>query len=203
MKHRLIKNSKLSNRQIEKIIDLFVLEVPASKASQIIKINRHTVDRIYFFIRTAIACECDKKFPYVYLTKNIESLVSIIGICKLDNTIFTGAVNDIEALKLKQIMRTHIVPFDVRDTQSFKIYDALILNGHTYYNTKPYKTKLTNKILVDETKMFWTYVKTKLKKYNGINKKYVLLYFKEMEFRFNNIHNHNLSELIRKIMFSG
>lgn len=64
MSKRLIKNSKLSNRQISKLIDLFVLEVPASKAAGVLEINRHSAERVYQIIRLSLARECEKEFAF-------------------------------------------------------------------------------------------------------------------------------------------
>jgi hypothetical protein len=47
---KLIKNFKLSDYQIRKIIDCFVLELTAVQTSKHLGINRKTVDRIYGII---------------------------------------------------------------------------------------------------------------------------------------------------------
>jgi hypothetical protein len=39
---RLIKNSKLTNRQLNELIKYFALEVPASRAAKVMNINRHS-----------------------------------------------------------------------------------------------------------------------------------------------------------------
>jgi hypothetical protein len=63
MTKQLIINSKLSNRQIGRLIDLFVLEVPAIKSAKVVKINRHTAERIYQVIRSRLAIECERQSP--------------------------------------------------------------------------------------------------------------------------------------------
>jgi transposase len=64
MASRWIKGSKISNRQIGKLIDYFVLEVPASKASIMVSVNRNTAQRIYNEIRIKLARECEKRSPF-------------------------------------------------------------------------------------------------------------------------------------------
>ena len=64
MTARLIKNSKLTNRQINKLIDFFVLEVTANKAAGVLGINRHSAERIYTLIRIHLAIECEKHSPF-------------------------------------------------------------------------------------------------------------------------------------------
>ena len=212
MTTKIIKNSKLSNRQIRKLTDLFVVEVPASKAAQLLKINRHSVDRIYTIIRHSIARECDKKFPYTpivhsfhkdTLVEKINKQVSIIGITSLDSIIYTDAVFDITREELKSIIRTNYTPPEIRKSESWQIFDSLILDGSKYYKINKIKKNKSSKKQIDELQNFWGYTKTKLKKYHGIHKKYLPLYFKEMQFRFNNRNNANLSEIIKKILIKN
>ena len=60
MTKRLIKNSKLTNRQIHKLIEFFVLEVSANKAAKALCINRHSAECVYTLIRINLAIECEK-----------------------------------------------------------------------------------------------------------------------------------------------
>jgi hypothetical protein len=43
---RLIKNSKLTNRQLNRLIGYFALEVPATRAAKVMGINRHSGGRV-------------------------------------------------------------------------------------------------------------------------------------------------------------
>jgi hypothetical protein len=52
---RLIKNSKLTNRQINELIKYFALEVPASRAAKVMNINRHSAERVYQVIRRRLS----------------------------------------------------------------------------------------------------------------------------------------------------
>jgi len=52
---KLIKNSRLSNFQLRKIIDYFALELTAVQTSKYLGINRKSIDRIYGIIREKIA----------------------------------------------------------------------------------------------------------------------------------------------------
>jgi hypothetical protein len=50
---RLIKNSKLMNRQLNQLVRYFALEVLASRAANVMNINRHSAERVYYVI-----CRC-------------------------------------------------------------------------------------------------------------------------------------------------
>ena len=47
MPRRLIRNSKLTNRQLNELVKYFALEVPASRAANVMGINRHSAERVY------------------------------------------------------------------------------------------------------------------------------------------------------------
>jgi transposase-like protein len=61
---RLVKNSKLTNRQLNQLIQYFALEVPASRAARAMNINRHTAQRIYQVIPRCLARGCELESPF-------------------------------------------------------------------------------------------------------------------------------------------
>ena len=48
---KLLKNSRLSNYQIRKIIEYFALELTSVQTAKQLKINRKTIDRVFQIIR--------------------------------------------------------------------------------------------------------------------------------------------------------
>jgi transposase len=72
----MIKYSKLSNYQIKKIIQCFCVDIDATKTSQLLELNRHTINRYYLIFRKAI-----------YLHQTIK-LQNIIGDVELDESYF-------------------------------------------------------------------------------------------------------------------
>ena len=63
MPRRLIRNSKLTNRQLNELVKYFALEVPASRAANVMGINRHSAERVYQVIRRCLARECELHSP--------------------------------------------------------------------------------------------------------------------------------------------
>ncbi len=63
MPRRLIRNSKLTNRQLNELVQYFALEVPASRAAKVMQINRHSAERVYQVIRRCLARECELNSP--------------------------------------------------------------------------------------------------------------------------------------------
>lgn len=63
MPRRLIKNSRLTNRQLDELVKYFALEVPASRAAKVMSINRHSAERAYQVSRRRLARECELNSP--------------------------------------------------------------------------------------------------------------------------------------------
>ena len=219
MASKLIKNSKLANRQINKLIEFFVLEVSAIKAAKSLLIHRHTAERIYQRIRLCLARECEKEGPFAGEVEIDESYfggkrkghrgrgaagkVPVFGVLKRNGKVYTQIVEDVSRETLRRIIRTKIIPETIIYSDSFRSYDGLVLDGFRHYRINhdySFSTKLRNHINGIEN--FWSFAKNKLKRYYGINRKYFYLFLKEMEFRFNH-RNDDLARKIKQILKSS
>ncbi len=216
MSSKWIKNSKLSNRQIGRLIDYFVLEVPAIKAAQMLSINRHTAERIYNVIRVKIAIECEKQSPFRGEVEVDESYfggkrkgkrgwgaadkVPVFGILKRNGKVYTRIVEGVSRKTLRTIIRTKVIPESVIYSDSFRSYNGLVLDGFKHYridHDKEFTNRKRNHINGIEN--FWGYAKTKLKRYYGVSREHYYLYLKEMEFKFNN-RTEDLRRIIKGIL---
>jgi len=200
MAKRLIKHSKLTNRQIGMIIDLFVLEVPAYRAAKHMRINRHSVERVYKAIRTSIArlCADMSPFPKNGHTKEVQREdASTFGVLEHNDLVFTKPLQTVTQETIDHIAKTGTVPLALLQTDDLGLFHALIVNGKTYHGIK---RKKQDEHRVQQVENFWGYTKTKLKTYYGVHKKHYDLYMKEMEFRFNHRNHPNLGQRIRNIL---
>lgn len=217
MTKRLIKRTKLSNRQISTLINFFTLEVPASTAANRLQINRHSAERVYHCIRLALARECEHWSPFEGEVEVDESYfggkrkgqrgrgaagkVPVFGLLKRNGRVYTRIVNDVTRETLRRIIRTNIIPDSTIYSDSFRSYDGLILDGYRHYRINHDQAFAHGKRHhINGIENFWGYAKTKLKRYYGINRNYFYVYLKEMEFRFNHRKEPNLGLLIKKII---
>lgn len=216
MTKRLIKNSKLTNRELGRLIDFFALEVPAKKAAKALGVNRHSAERVYHLIRLRLAAECEKQSPFEGEVEVDESYfggyrkgnrgrgaagkVPVFGLLKRQGKVYTRIVKDVSRETLRKIIRTQVVPESVIYSDGFRSYDGLILDGFRHYRIRHEETFARKHNHINGIENFWGFAKTKLKKYYGINRKYFYLYLKEMEFRFNNRKHSNLGLLMRKLL---
>jgi transposase len=216
MAARWIKGSKLTNKQIGRIIDYFALEVPAVKAARILRINRHTADRVYNFIRGVLASECEKESPLreahtpqgsYWISEPQEEAADatpitnpVFGIIMHNGRAYTRIVDDITGETVNSIIRTRVVPEHALHSESFRLFDALVFNGNKHLRiprNKEYGGGEKNRSAGADN--FWGFVKTKLKRYYGVSRPHFYLYLKEMEFRYNH-RKEELQSIIRKIV---
>jgi transposase len=217
MSKRLIKNCKLTNRQIGNLVNFFVLEVPASKAAKAISVNRHSAERIYTIIRVCLAKECEKESPFGGEVEIDDSYfggyrkgnrgrgaagkVPVFGLLKRKGKVYTRIVNDVSRQTLRKVIHAKITPESTIYSDKFRSYHGLVLDGFKHYRIDHAKEFINQKRYhINGIENFWGYAKTKLKRYCGIDRKHFYLYLKEMEFRFNHRKEPNLGLLIRKIL---
>jgi transposase len=212
---RLVKNSKLTNRQLNELVKYFALEVPASRAAKVMGINRHSAERVYQVIRRCLARECELHSPLSGEVECDESYfggrrkgprgrgaagkVPVFGLLKRNGKVYTRIVEDVSRKTLRQIIRTKVVPESVIYTDSFRSYDGLVLDGFKHYRINHQECfAMSKRQHINGIENFWGYAKTKLKSYYGVSREHFYFYLKEMEFRFNHRKATNLAALIKK-----
>ena len=215
---KLIKNSRLSNFQIRKIIEYFALELTAVQTSKQLKINRKSVDRIYGIIREKIIryqelnqdifhgeIEMDESYfggkRKYERGRSTKEKVPVFGLLKRNGKVYTQIVPDVSRNTLMKIIRSKVVSNSKIYTDSWRSYDSLVIDGYRHFrinHSKEFSKGKRNHINGIES--FWSYAKGKMQKHYGISAKRFYLHLKEMEFRFNNRNNQNLAELIEKML---
>ena len=216
-----MKYSKLSNFQIKKILQCFCLELTTIQTSKQLKLNRHTPERYYNIFRKKIAEyqeEQKKKFR-----GNIEideayfgsrhkrdkrgrataTKIPVIGILKRNGVVYTEILSDVSRSSIMPII-TKLIQKSKSNiyTDKWKSYDGLVFQGYKHRRINHSKEFARNHNHINGIESFWSYVKRKMRKHNGILKDKFYLYLKESEFRFNN-RNKNLYNLLSKFMFKN
>jgi len=71
-------------------------------------------------------------------------------------------------------------------TDAWRAYDGLVLNGYKHYRIHHHKNEFARgKNQINGIESFWSFTKSRMKKFNGIKKDKFLLYLKESEWRWN------------------
>jgi transposase len=107
---RLIKNSKLTNRQLNHLIGYFALEALASRAAKVMDINRHSAERVYQVIRGCLAREVEADESYFggrrkgSRGRGAAGKVPVFGLLKRNGKVYTRIVEDVSRKTLRQII---------------------------------------------------------------------------------------------------
>ena len=200
-----MKYSKLSDYRIKKILKCFCLELTAIQTSKELELNRHTIDRYFRKFREKIAAYQEQNSRR--LTGNIEIDESYFGSRHFGDKRGRGAkwrIPVIGILKRKGIVHANILPDASRAsimpvikrlinkskanvyTDKWRSYDGLVFSGYKHHRINHSREFVRNHNHINGIESFWSYVKRKMRKHNGIPRNQFYLYLKESEFRFNN-----------------
>ncbi len=199
-----MKYSKLSDYKIKQILKCFSLELTAFQAAKQLSLNRHTIGRYYNIFREKIALYQENNLQK--LSGNIEidesyfgsrhrgdkrgrgapDKIPVIGILKRKGTVYTKVISDASSKALLPIINKLVQKSKSNIyTDRWKSYDSLILSGYKHFRINHSKEFVRNNNHINGIESFWSYVKRKMRKHNGIAKHKFYLYLKESEFRFN------------------
>lgn len=214
-----MKYSKLSSYQIKKILHCFCNELTALQTSKHLGFNRNTIDRYFNIFREKIAAyqeEQKQKFQ-----GNVEidesyfgsrhkgdrrgrstaNKIPVVGLLKRKGQVYTQIIPDASRSSLMPIIQDLIIKSRSNVyTDKWKSYDGLVLSGYKHYRINHSKEFARKHNHINGIESFWSYVKRKMRKHNGIPKQKFYLYLKESEFRFNN-RNKNLYNLMYQVVF--
>lgn len=213
-----MKYSKLSNFQIKRILRYFCLELTSTQAAKLLKINRHTADRYYQVFRKKIVeyeennlkklaghIEIDESYfgsrhKGDRRGRNTTTKIPVIGILKRNGKVYTEILKDASRCSIMPIIKGLIQRSKSNIyTDRWKSYDGLVLSGYKHYRINHSKEFARNHNHINGIESFWSFVKRKMRKHNGIPKQKFYLYLKESEFRFNN-RDQNIYKLLSGIV---
>lgn len=153
----MIKYSKLSNYQIKKIIQCFCIDIDATKTSELLGFNRHTINKYFLLFRKVIylnqCLELDKTMGDVELDESYfgarrirgfhgklkrgrgTNKQPVFGIFKRDNifgkeVVYTEIVPDCKKKTLQGIIKGKIDVASSITTDGWRGYDGLVDVGY-------------------------------------------------------------------------
>ena len=97
------------------------------------------------------------------------------------------------------IIQGKILEGSTINTDGWKAYDGLIINGYTHHRVfHSHNEFARGKCHVNGIESFWSFAKRRLAKFNGLTDEKFILHLKECEFRFN--HKEDLFKKILKLL---
>jgi len=218
LKNKYANRSKISEPKFRQIVKLFALDLNATQISQIVDLERKTVNRYLMAIRERIAEFYETESPFQGEIEVDESYFGprrvkgkrgrgagsktiVFGLAKRNGKVYTEIVPDCSKSTLQSIIRGKVEFDSVIYSDNWHGYDGLVDVGYDkHYRVNHGKDEFVNgKSHINGIERFWGYAKTRMSKHRGVNKKYFYLHLKECEFRYN-CRNENLYQKILKII---
>ena len=199
----------LSEYKVKKIISCFCADIDATKASNLLSINRNTVNKYYNTFRRIIffnsmfnkskslgEFELDESY---FGAKRVRGKrgrgaagkTPVFGVLKRNGKVHVEIVSNCSRDSLMPIIQGKILEGSTIHTDGWRAYDGLIVNGYDHYRVFHSSNEFVRgKSHVNGIESFWSFAKRRLAKFNGLKDDKFILHLKECEWRFNNRQNH-------------
>lgn len=196
-----ISRCKLSKTKQLRLIELFVAEVTARTAADLVGVHYHTAHLFYHKLRQLITEKLHEDQPLDGEIEVDESYfggvrkgkrgrgaagkVPVFGLLKRQTKVYAMMVENTKTATLWPILQQKIKPESIVYTDAYPSYDILDVSEfhHIRINHSQEFGSCTRHINGIEN--FWNQAKRVLRKYNGIPKKNFNLFLQECVFRFN------------------
>ena len=162
---------KISEAKFRQIVKLFVLDLDATQLSEIVNLNRTTVNRYLMAIRKRIAGFCETESPFQGEIEVDESYFGprrtkgkrgrgagnktiVFGLVKRQGKVYTEIVPDCSKLTLQSIIRGKVEPDSIIYSDKWHGYDGLVDVGFDkHYRVDHGKNEFVNgKVILMELK---------------------------------------------------
>lgn len=202
VKNRYRKWARFDNWTTRKIIECFSLDITASKASEILNIERKTINNWYEYIREIIFIECEKEKQeklWWWIYELDESYfwptrikwkrgrwawwkTIVFWLLKRDWKVYTEIVPDATAKSLIPIIRGKIDPWSIINTDWWRAYSGLVEMWYEkHYRVHHWKNEFARwKQYINGIESFWSYTKRRLRKFNGVKKRILSITFERI-----------------------
>jgi len=202
MPTRRTKLSTWKSQRLLELLELFIAEVTARTAAELVGVSKDTAALFYRKTREVIVRRLRDETPSEGKVEVDESYfggvrkgkrgrgaggkVAVFGILKRAGRVYTVIPHDLKAKTLIPIIKEKVVPDSIVYTDGFKSYDVLDVSEFKHERID-HDTELVDPQgkHINGIENFWNQAKHVLRKYNGIPKHNFELFLKECEFRFN------------------
>lgn len=203
----MIKWSKLSNYQLKKIIECFSLDLTATQTSKLLRFNRKTINKYYFYFRVAIVLNQQAEFQkFVGKVELDESYFGarrirgfhgklkrgrgtykqpVFGIFERNGRVYTEIVPDCRKRTLQKVILGKVDIDSIIYTDGWRGYTGLVSVGYDkHYRVRHGQNEFAkdNHIHINGIESFWSFTKRRLAKFNGVKSNFYL-HLKESEWR--------------------
>ncbi len=198
----------------------FSLDLTAEEAANLSGISRNTINKLYGKIREKISKKGEKPDSFSGEIELDESYFGakrirgkrgrgaagktpVFGLLKRNGQVYVEIVKNCSRESLMPIIKGKILVGSTIYTDGWKAYDGLILNGYDHYRIFHHDNQFARgKNHVNGIESFWSFVKRRLAKFNGLASHTFYLHLKESEWRFNN-RAANLYQILLRLLLTN
>ena len=201
-----IKYSKLSNYKIKKILRCLCSDIDATKTSEILGLNRKTINRYFRIFREAIfekqhqdlsmffgEVELDEAYFGARRLRGVNMpqkrgrgtwKQAVFGVFEREGRVYTEMIPNAKSETLRKVIRGKVSVESVLFTDGWRGYSGLLDMGFEKHfridKSKSFSNQ--NGVHINGIESFWSFTKRRLAKFNGV-KSNLILHLKECEFR--------------------
>jgi len=213
----MLKHCKISRYRLLKIVECFCIDIDATKTSQLLKLNRKTVNRYFNIFRNLIAeHQRSEKAKFIGVVEVDESYFGpsrlrgrpgprkrgratlkqpVFGIYERQGRVYTELIPNCSAKTLQAIIRGRVSPESIIHTDNWRGYDGLVDVGYDkHFRVNKNRHFASRGVHINGIEAFWSYTKRRLIKFNGVKKNFEL-HLKECEWRYNKSADQLVKEL--------
>lgn len=218
VRNKFSKRAHISERKFKQLLKLFSEDLTATQITNIISINRNTVNRYLNLIRARISELCEQESPFGGEVEVDESYFGakrkkgkrgrgaygktvVFGIYKRNGKVYTEIVKNCSRVTLQAIIKGKVNKDSTIYSDKWRGYNGLVDLGYKkHYRLDHEKDEfVSGKSHINGIEGFWGFAKTRLAKFRGFNKKQFYLHLKETEFRYN-YRDKDIYKLLLKII---
>jgi len=214
------KRRRISRQKYTILFNSFVSDIVSSKASEITSINRKTADRYYCIFRKAITSDALRERKGADLGNGIEvdesyfgakrvrgkrgrgagRKIIVLGLLKRKGSVYTQIISSAEKSEIMPIIGKVVQSGSDIYSDGWRSYDALAVYGYNHKKVKHTENEFAREdgTHINGVESYWSWVKRRLNKFNGIPKKQFTAHMIESEWRFN--HRDTLPADLKRLL---
>ena len=219
MKNRYKKVAHFSETKFRQVIKCFSLDLTASDTAVISGLSRNSINTLFNQIRQKIfllaqaeageektsgVFELDESY---FGAKRIRGKrgrgaagkTPVFGLLKRAGNVYVQIVDNCSKNELMPIIQGKILEGSSINTDGWKAYDGLVINGYDHYRVfHSHDEFARGKCHVNGIESFWSFTKRRMAKFNGLTDEKFYLHLKESQWRFNHRHDNIYNILLKE-----
>lgn len=214
------KRRRISRQKYTILFNSFIADITASKAAGIASVNRKTADRYYHLFREPIIKEALVERDKANLGNGVEidesyfgpkrvrgkrgrgagRKIIVFGILKRNGNVYTKIIKSVQKAEVMPIIRKVVRSGSDIYSDGWGSYDALAVYGYNHKKVKHSEDEFVREdgSHINGVESYWSWIKRRLTKFNGIKKENFPKHMLESEYRFN--HRATLSKDLKVLL---